>query len=112
MILVMCQVFFFAISNDGYKYREFQDYVDYVKEEMLLVDGVKRIEEFGKQTETINITFDNEYFASLGINPMMIFQKFQDQGTVMAPGNFKSGSERISIDIGKKFQDLEENKGF
>ncbi len=103
---------FFAISNDGYKYSEFQDYVDNVKEEMLLVDGVKRIEVFGKQTETINIIFDNEYFASLGINPMMIFQKFQDQGAVMAPGSFMAGSERITIDIGKKFQDLDEIRNF
>ncbi|MCU4163544.1 efflux RND transporter permease subunit [Carboxylicivirga caseinilyticus] len=103
---------FFAISNDGYKYDEFQSYVDYVKEEMLLVEGVKRIEVFGKQTETIDIIIDNEYFASLGINPMMIFQKFYDQGIIVDPGSFKNGSERIRLDIGNKFQDLNEIKDF
>ncbi len=103
---------FLAISNDGYSYNEFQHYVDFVKEELLIVDGVKRIEVFGKKTEVINISFDNEYFASLGINPLMIFQLFNDQGVTVNPGSFVSGSERIRLDIGNKFQDLDEIKDF
>ncbi|MCU4177507.1 efflux RND transporter permease subunit [Carboxylicivirga sp. N1Y90] len=103
---------FLAVSNDGYSYSEFQDYVDFIKQEVLLIDGVKRIDVFGKQNEVINISFDNEYFASLGINPMMIFQLFNDQGTTVNPGSFKSGSERIRIDIGNKFQDLDEIRNF
>lgn len=103
---------FLAISNDGYGYYEFQEYVDLVKQELQLVPGVKRIEVFGKQTEVINIRFDNEYFASLGINPMMIFQSFNDQGLITDAGSFTSGSERIRINIGNKFQDLEEIRNF
>ncbi|TAJ10215.1 efflux RND transporter permease subunit [Marinilabiliaceae bacterium JC017] len=103
---------FLAISNDGYGYYEFQEYVDFVKQELLLVSGVKRIEDFGKQTEVINIKFDSEYFASLGINPMMIFQAFNDQGQTVDAGDFLSGSERIRIDIGNKFRDLDEIKNF
>ncbi|MBI9061611.1 MAG: efflux RND transporter permease subunit [Marinilabiliaceae bacterium] len=103
---------FLAISNDGYGYHEFQEYVDLVKQELQLVPGVKRIEVFGKQTEVINIRFDNEYFASLGINPMMIFQSFNDQGLIVDAGSFLSGSERIRINIGNKFQDLEEIRNF
>ncbi|WP_430815499.1 efflux RND transporter permease subunit [Carboxylicivirga sp. RSCT41] len=103
---------FLAVSNDGYDYHEFQDYVDWVKQELMLVDGVKRIEVFGKRTEVVNITFDNEYFASLGINPMMIFQAFNDQGSIVNPGSFVSGTERIRISIGNKFQSLDEIRNF
>lgn len=103
---------FLAISNDGYGYHEFQSYVDHVKQELLLVPGVKRVEVFGKQTEAINIRFDNEYFAALGINPMMIFQSFNDQGIIVDAGSFVSGSERIRINIGNKFQDLDEIRNF
>ena len=103
---------FLAVTNDGYEYHEFQGYVDYLKEELQLVDGVKRIEVFGKRTEVINITFDNEYFASLGINPMMIFQSFNDQGVIVNSGTFVSGSERIRINIGNKFQTIDEIRDF
>ncbi len=103
---------FLAISNDGYEYHEFQNYVDYVKQELMLLDGVKRIEVFGKRTEVVNISFDNEYFASLGINPMLIFQSFNDQGAIVDPGSFVAGSERIRISIGNKFQNLDEIRNF
>ena len=103
---------FIAVSNDGYKYHEFQAYADFVKQELQLIDGVKRIETFGKRTEVVNVTFDNEYFASLGINPMMIFRAFNDQGDVVNPGSFISGSERIRISIGNKFQSLDEIRNF
>ncbi|TRX65929.1 efflux RND transporter permease subunit [Carboxylicivirga sp. M1479] len=103
---------FIAVSNDGYSYHEFQSYVDYLKQELMLVDGVKRIEVFGKRTEVVNISFDNEYFASLGINPMLIFQSFNDQGNIVNPGSFVSGSERIRISIGNKFQSLDEIRNF
>jgi len=103
---------FLAVTNDGYAYHEFQDYVDELKTELQLIDGVKRIEEFGKRTEVINVTFDNEYFASLGINPLMIFQAFNDQGVIVNPGTFVSGSERIRISIGNKFQTIDEIRDF
>ncbi|WP_439185480.1 efflux RND transporter permease subunit [Carboxylicivirga taeanensis] len=103
---------FLAISNDGYEYHEFQDYVDNVRQELMLVDGVKRIEVFGKRTEVVNVSFDNEYFASLGINPMLIFQSFNDQGAIVDPGSFVAGSERIRISIGNKFQNLDEIRNF
>jgi len=103
---------FLAISNDGFAYHEFQEYVDHVKQELLLVEGVKRVAEFGKRTEVVNISFDNEYFASLGINPMLIFQSFNDQGVIVNPGSFVSGSERIRISIGNKFQSLDEIRNF
>ncbi len=103
---------FMAVTNDGYAYNEFQNYVDDLKTELQLVDGVKRIEVFGKRTEVVNVTFDNEYFASLGINPMLIFQSFNDQGVTVNPGSFVSGSERIRISIGNKFQTIDEIRDF
>ncbi|WP_289054699.1 efflux RND transporter permease subunit [Carboxylicivirga marina] len=103
---------FLAVSNDGYAYHEFQDYVDELKKELQLVEGVKRIEVFGKRTEVVNISFDNEYFASLGINPMMIFQAFNDQGVIVNPGTFTAGSERIRVSIGNKFQTIDEIRDF
>lgn len=103
---------FLAITNDGYEYHEFQDYVDGLKEELQLLDGVKRIEVFGKQMEVINVSFDNDYFASLGINPMLIFQSFNDQGVIVDPGSFLSGNERIRISIGNKFESVNEIRDF
>lgn len=103
---------FMAVSNDGHDYYDFQNYVDNISKELLDIDGVKRIETFGKQREVVNISFDNEYFATLGINPMMIFQAFGDQGQTVDAGSFVSGSQRIRVNIGNKFQSVDEIKNF
>ncbi|SMO46096.1 Multidrug efflux pump subunit AcrB [Saccharicrinis carchari] len=103
---------FMAISNDGHDYYDFQNYVDDISKELLDINGVKRIETFGKQREVVNISFNNEYFATLGVNPMMIFQAFHDQGQTVDAGSFVSGSQRIRVNIGNKFQSIDEIKNF
>lgn len=103
---------FMAITNDGFSDVEFRRQVETVKQRLLLVSGVKRAEEFGVAREVINIRFDNDYFATLGINPSMIFQFFNDQGSVVNAGTVLAGDNRLRIDIGNKFQSLDEIRNF
>ncbi len=58
---------FMAVSSDGYSYKELENYTDYLKSQVLLVDGVKRIEMIGQRTETVDIVFSPERFAALGV---------------------------------------------
>ncbi|HUW08049.1 MAG TPA: efflux RND transporter permease subunit [Williamwhitmania sp.] len=103
---------FLAMTNDGYSYKEFLNYADHVRQQLLTVPGVKRVEFFGKRTEVVNVDFNNDYFASLGINPMLIFQAFNDQGSIVNAGDFAFGGNRIRVNIGNKFQSLDEIKNF
>ncbi len=103
---------FLAITNDGYDPIEFRRIVENTKQQLLTVKGVKRIEEFGATQQVVNIKFDNDYFATFGINPGMIFQFFNDQGKLVNPGTVKAGDERIRINIGNKFQSLDEIRNF
>ena len=99
---------FLAVSSDGYSYEELDDYVDFLRRELLKVEGVKRIEVVGKQTEVLNITFSAEEFAHLGINPMAIVQTLNDEGEVVDAGSVVAGSERIRLNVGTKLRSLEE----
>ncbi|WP_372772810.1 efflux RND transporter permease subunit [Mangrovibacterium sp.] len=103
---------FFAITNDGYDELEFRRKVNDIKQRLLGIKGVKRIEEYGATQEVINIKFNNDYFATIGINPGMFFQFFNDQGTLVNAGNVHTGDERIRLTIGNKFQSLEEIRNF
>lgn len=99
---------FVAVTGEGYEYDEFYDYVDFLRREFLEVEGIKRIELFGTQTEAVDIEFSSEKLASLSINPMMIVQAMNDQGSVVDPGSIISGSERIRLSVGNKFSTIEE----
>ncbi|MGQ1891830.1 efflux RND transporter permease subunit [Thermophagus sp. OGC60D27] len=99
---------FLAVSNDGYSYEELDDYTDFLRQELLKVDGVKRIEVIGQQTEVVNISFSADEFANLGINPMALVQTLNDEGGVADAGSIVTGTERIRLNVGTKLTSLEE----
>lgn len=99
---------FTAVTAEGYEYSEFIDYIDLIRREMLNVDGIKRIETFGAQTESIEVIFSNEKIAGLSINPVMILQAIMNEGSVVNPGSFVSGSDRIRVSVGNKFSSIKE----
>jgi multidrug efflux pump subunit AcrB len=99
---------FVAVTADGYEYSEFNDYVDFLRREFLEVEGIKRIELFGLQTESVDISFSSEELAGLSINPMMIVQAMNDQGSIVNPGSIISGTERIRLSVGQKFSTIDE----
>jgi len=101
---------FVSVSADGYSYEELNDYAEYIKRELLLVDNIKRVEIFGQQIETVDISFSTEKFAQLGINPMLIVQSINDQAQTVNPGNVVVGSERIRLSLGAKFKSIDDVK--
>ncbi|MGQ1946958.1 efflux RND transporter permease subunit [Geofilum sp. OHC36d9] len=99
---------FMAVSSDGYTYEELDDYTDFLKQELLKVKGVKRIEVVGQQNEVVNVSFSAEEFAHLGINPMSIIQTLNDEAEVVDAGSVVSGTERLRINVGPKLCSLSE----
>ncbi|MEG0882976.1 MAG: efflux RND transporter permease subunit, partial [Janthinobacterium sp.] len=50
----------FALSGDGFTYAEMKDYADKVRQELLAVGQVSKVELFGVQDEKINIIFSHK----------------------------------------------------
>ncbi len=99
---------FYAITSDGYSRKELNDYVEFIKQELLDVDGVKRAQLYGKQTETIDILFSTDKLASLSINPLIIAQALHNQGAIVNAGTITSGDESIRIGVGNKISSQQE----
>jgi multidrug efflux pump subunit AcrB len=99
---------FVTVTGEGYKYNEFYDYVDLLRREFLEVEGVKRIEFFGAETEVVDLQFSAEKLANLNINPMLIVQALNDEGSVVNTGSIVAGTERLRLSIGNKFTSLQD----
>ncbi len=97
---------FFAITSDGYSAKELNEYVDYVRRELLDINGVKRAQVYGKQIETIDIFLSTDKLASLSINPMMIAVALQNEGAMVNAGTITSGTESIRVGVGNKINDI------
>jgi multidrug efflux pump subunit AcrB len=88
---------FFAITGEGYTYREIKDYVDFLKRELLLVPGVAKIDIWGAQQEAIFVEFSRSRLGQLGISSQAIYSTLEQQNLVASAGHVKVGSEYILI---------------
>ncbi len=62
-----------AITGDGYSYKELSDYVDYLRREIELVDGVGKVGVTGNQQEQVFIEISMQRLSSLGISLETIY---------------------------------------
>lgn len=87
----------FAIWGDEYSYDELKDYVEFLKKELILVDGVGKIDIFGEQRRALYLEFDESQLAKLGINKELVLKELYLQNVMLDFGAVKVGEERISI---------------
>ncbi len=88
---------FYALSGDGYTYRELNDYADILKEQLLLVPGVRKITIAGIQKEVAYLEVSRANMAKLGISNEQFIQILKSQNLVSDSGNVRVGNEYIRI---------------
>lgn len=87
----------YAITGDGFSYKELYDYAKFLRKQLLLVDDVAKIDIQGQQKETIYIELNRDKIASLGIGLDEIFDTLKNKNTIVPAGQVKVGPEYITI---------------
>ena len=101
----------FALSGDGFSYAEMKDYADFVRQQLLAVPLVSKVELFGVQDEKINIEFSHKKFAQLGIPFEAIVNQIATQNTVESTGVLVTPTDNLQVRVTgalKTVKDLEE----
>lgn len=88
---------FYALTGDDYTYRELKDYADILKEQLLLVPGVRKITIDGDQKEVAYLEVSRANMAKLGITPAQFKNVLKSQNLVSDSGNVRVGDEYIRI---------------
>ena len=95
---------FFAVTGEGYTYAELKDFVEFLKKELLLVDGVKKITLYGLKTEAIYIEMNREKMAALGISPQNIYNSLKIKNIPINAGRINIGEEFVPINPTGEFK--------
>ncbi|HHO60046.1 MAG TPA: efflux RND transporter permease subunit, partial [Thiotrichales bacterium] len=88
---------FYALTGDGYTYRELKDYADILKEQLLLVPGVRKITIDGSLNEVAYLDVSHAKMAKLGISNSEFNRVLKSQNLVSDSGNVRVGEEYIRI---------------
>jgi multidrug efflux pump len=89
----------YALTSDGFTYRELRDYAEFVRAELLRVPDVGKVDLIGVQDEVVNIDFSTRQMAGLGIDVDHIAAALRNQNAVVASGVIETPDERIIMRV-------------
>ncbi|WP_213609745.1 efflux RND transporter permease subunit [Pseudoalteromonas sp.] len=98
----------YAVTGDGYSYDELKDYVDFLKRELVLVDGVSKVTVAGEQQAQVMVEISTRKLAQLGIPADHIYQLLRAQNTVSNAGKIRVGDESIRLHPTGEFNNVSE----
>lgn len=100
--------FVLAVTGDGYSYSELEDYVDYLKKDLSLVDGVARVELWGVQPKVIYLDISEAQVAALGLTTEDVLLTLASQNAVVPAGYVEVPDRRLRVEVTGEFQSPDE----
>ncbi|MBF5056306.1 AcrB/AcrD/AcrF family transporter [Alcanivorax sp. 521-1] len=86
-----------ALTGDGYAYQDLKNYADVLTRELVLVEGVGRVQVAGQRQEQVFLELSRNHMANLGISPERIFSLLDTQNTVNPAGKVRVDDEQLRI---------------
>lgn len=99
---------FYAMTGDGYSYQEMNRYAQFIKNELQLLPGVRRVEINGYQKPVISVEIANDKMAQLGLFPIQLLMAIDGQGSTVYAGNFETGDERLRLTVDDRFEKIKD----
>jgi len=100
--------YIYALRSDGFNYREMNDYAEDIRDAILALDGVAKVDLHGDQDERIFLEFSSSEFAAYDYDPQQIAQVLNQQNAVQSSGDVLVGSERYDLVTLGEFETLDE----
>ncbi len=100
--------YIYALVSDGFSYKEMLDYADDLRDELMRVEGVGKVEFHGDAEERIYLDFSSSEAAALGYSPSQLAALLAAQNSVESSGSVLAGENRLSLVTKGEFQSIEE----
>ena len=97
----------FALTGDGFDLAALRREADRIARLLRQVPDVKKIELVGVQDEKIYIEISHTKLATLGLNPLAIFDALQKQNAMTPAGFYETPSARVRIRVSGDFASVD-----
>ncbi len=102
----------YALSSDGFSYEELKSHADRVRQRLLKVQHVNKVEVFGAQDEKIFIEVSQQRLAQLGIDLNGVLAQIGQQNAVESAGVIHAATDDVQVRVGGQFNSVEELQNF
>ena len=93
---------FYAMTADGYSWKEMGRMAHFIKREMLAVKGVARVDIFGEQDPVTEIVLTPSKMGELGVYPFQVMAAVVGQNSTVYPGNLETGNQMPGLSVNGK----------
>ena len=100
--------FVYALRGDGYTDAELLEFAEDIRDELLAVEGVSKVELHGDQEERIYLEFSSSELAARGFTPEQVSQRLKAQNAIATSGSTTVGTQRLNLVTLGEFETLEE----
>lgn len=94
---------FYALTGEGLSDKELSDYAELIKRELMEIDGISRVDIYGRRKLCINIELMPDKMANLGVMPVEVLQTLNGQNKTIYSGYYDNGNNRIRVSVNDKF---------
>lgn len=99
---------FYGLSSETHSYRELENQAEIVKNELLNVKDVAKVELFGVQNRTIEVNINPATLSQSGLAMQDIVSAFDRQNKIVDAGGIESGVNRLRVEASGSFSSMEE----
>ena len=99
---------FYGLTGAGRTYRELEDQAKLIKNEILKIKDVAKVEIYGNQVPTIDVCISPSIMVQSGITTGDVARAFEAQNKVVDAGGFNAVSNRIRIESTGTFYSLDD----
>jgi multidrug efflux pump subunit AcrB len=97
----------YALKAKGEAQRLLVRDAETLRQRLLHVPGVKKVNIVGEQAERIYVAFSHERLATLGVNPQDVFAALNSQNMLTAAGSVESKGPEVFIRLDGAFDELQ-----
>ncbi len=102
----------FALRADGFSREEVRVQAEQVRQKLLRVPHVAKVEIFGAQAEKVFIEISQKRLAQLGLDFNQVIAQIGAQNAVEGAGVLNAGAENLQVRVAGQFNSVDELKRF
>jgi multidrug efflux pump subunit AcrB len=89
----------YMMTGDGADYAQLKKAAEGMRQRLLKVSGVTKVDLYGTQDERIFVEFSHAKLATLGITPQALFDSLAKQNNVVPAGTVETSSQRVPLRV-------------
>jgi len=98
----------YALESDGFDYAELKVFADDVRQQLLRVPNVSKVELFGVQDEKVFVEISQKRLATLGLDLVQVLAQLGQQNAVESAGAVQTPLDVVQVRVAGQFEAIEQ----